>query len=74
MIRSLFVLLALSAAHAQHRPPTMEDAGKANLPQQSIGANDLIAVRLSLRRARAHTLGPRGRRWRHPSPPAQESN
>ena len=44
MIRSLFVLLALSAAHAQHRPPTMEDAGKANLPQQSIGANDLIAV------------------------------
>jgi hypothetical protein len=31
MIRSLFVLLALSAALAQHRPPIMEDAGKANL-------------------------------------------
>ena len=44
MIRSLFVLLALSAALAQHRPPIMEDAGRANLPQQSIGANDLIAV------------------------------
>ena len=44
MIRSLLALLALGAAHAQHRPATMEDVGKTNLPQQSIGANDLIAV------------------------------
>src|SRR5262249_39135196 len=34
---------ALGAAYAQHRP-AMDDIGKANLPQQSIGANDLIAV------------------------------
>ena len=37
MIRGVIALLALSAACAQ-------EAGKANLPQQSIGANDLIAV------------------------------
>ena len=29
---------------AQTRPPTMDDVGRANLPQQAIGANDLIAV------------------------------
>jgi polysaccharide biosynthesis/export protein len=44
MIRSLIALLALGVGYAQHRPATMEDIGKANLPQQSIGANDLIAV------------------------------
>jgi len=43
MIRSLIALLALGVGHAQHRP-AMEDIGRANLPQQSIGANDLIAV------------------------------
>jgi polysaccharide biosynthesis/export protein len=44
MTRSLIALLALGAAYAQHRPATMVDVGTANLPQQSIGANDLIAV------------------------------
>jgi polysaccharide biosynthesis/export protein len=29
---------------AQTRPPAMDDVGRANLPQQAIGANDLIAV------------------------------
>jgi polysaccharide biosynthesis/export protein len=35
-------VLSLSILGAQSRP--MDDAGKANLPQQSIGANDLIAI------------------------------
>jgi polysaccharide export outer membrane protein len=34
--------LSLSILAAQSRP--MDDVGKANLPQQSIGANDLIAI------------------------------
>src|SRR5258707_13938144 len=34
--------VSVSILAAQSRP--MDDAGKANLPQQSIGANDLIAV------------------------------
>jgi polysaccharide export outer membrane protein len=44
MKRSLTALLTLCAAYAQYRPPTMEDVGKTNLPQQIIGANDLIAI------------------------------
>ena len=48
-MRLLPALLLLPAlfAHAllaQSRPPTMDDVGRANLPQQSIGANDLLAV------------------------------
>src|SRR5258707_7715795 len=35
-------VLSFSILGAQSRP--MDDAGKANLPQQSIGANDLIAI------------------------------
>ena len=35
-------VLSLSILAAQSRP--MDDAGKANLPQQPIGANDLIAI------------------------------
>jgi polysaccharide export outer membrane protein len=43
-MRLLPVLLSLTMLAAQSRPPAMDDVGKANLPQHSIGANDLIAV------------------------------
>jgi polysaccharide export outer membrane protein len=43
-MRLLPLLLSLSILAAQSHPPTMDDVGKANLPQHSIGANDLIAV------------------------------
>jgi len=42
MKRAVLALLAICAASAQKS--VMEDVGKANLPQQNIGANDLIAV------------------------------
>jgi polysaccharide export outer membrane protein len=41
-MKLLPVLLSLSILAAQSRP--MDDVGKANLPQQAIGANDLIAI------------------------------
>src|SRR6202008_3159504 len=37
-------LFAAAAAVAQIRPNLMEDAGKANLPAQKLGVDDLIAV------------------------------
>jgi polysaccharide export outer membrane protein len=43
-MRLLPVLFSLTMLAAQTRPPAMDDVGKANLPQHSIGANDLIAV------------------------------
>jgi polysaccharide biosynthesis/export protein len=43
-MRLLLSLLSFPILFAQSRPPTMDDVGKANLPQQSIGANDLIAI------------------------------
>ena len=44
MIRLLSVLLLVPTLFAQPRTPSMDDAGRTNLPQQIIGANDLIAV------------------------------
>jgi polysaccharide export outer membrane protein len=38
------VLLLIPTLFAQNRQPSMDDVGRANLPQQTIGANDLIAV------------------------------
>ena len=43
-MKLLLALALLPALFAQRSQPTMDDAGRANLPQQSIGANDLIAV------------------------------
>jgi polysaccharide export outer membrane protein len=43
-MKLLLPLFLLPALFAQLRPPSMDDAGRANLPQQSIGPNDLIAV------------------------------
>jgi polysaccharide export outer membrane protein len=43
-MKILLVLVSCSTLLAQPRPPAMEDVGKANLPQQTIGANDLIAI------------------------------
>ena len=43
-MKLLYVLLAIPIAFAQVRPPSMDDVGRTNLPQQIIGANDLIAV------------------------------
>jgi polysaccharide biosynthesis/export protein len=40
----LFVLFAAALCPAQNRPNLMEDAGKANLPSQRLGVDDLIAV------------------------------
>jgi polysaccharide export outer membrane protein len=41
-MKLLSFLISVSILAAQSRP--MDDVGKANLPQQSIGANDLIAI------------------------------
>ena len=41
-MKLLLCILSVSILAAQSRP--MDDAGKANLPQQPIGANDLIAI------------------------------
>ena len=43
-MKLIATLAMLPALFAQPHPPTMDDVGRANLPQQSIGANDLIAV------------------------------
>ena len=43
-MKLLFTLAVAATMFGQSRPPTMDDVGHANLPQQSIGANDLIAV------------------------------
>ena len=44
-MKLLSVLLLVPTLFAQFRPqPSMDDVGRANLPQQAIGANDLIAV------------------------------
>jgi len=43
-MKLLSALLLVPALFAQSRAPSMDDAGRANLPQQTIGANDLIAV------------------------------
>jgi polysaccharide biosynthesis/export protein len=43
-MKLLFALAMLPPLFAQRPQPTMDDVGRANLPQQSIGANDLIAV------------------------------
>lgn len=43
-MRLPLVLLSLSVLFAQSHSPAMNDVGSANLPQQSIGPNDLIAV------------------------------
>jgi len=44
-MKLLSVLLLVPTLFAQFRPqPSMDDVGRANLPQQTIGANDLIAV------------------------------
>ena len=40
----LFCLLIAAAASAQSRPPVMEEVGKANLPSQKLGVDDLVAV------------------------------
>jgi len=43
-MKLLSVLLLIPTLFAQNRQPSMDDVGRANLPQQTIGANDLIAV------------------------------
>lgn len=43
-MRSLLLLMISASAFAQYRPNLMEDAGKANLPSQKLGVDDLIAV------------------------------
>ncbi len=44
-MRTLCVLLALSViSAAQIRPNLMEESGKANLPSQKLGVDDLVAV------------------------------
>lgn len=40
----LWACLACVAAFAQPRPAVMEDVGKANLPAQKLGVDDLVAV------------------------------
>ena len=40
----LLALFAAALCPAQNRPNLMEDAGKANLPSQRLGVDDLIAV------------------------------
>jgi polysaccharide export outer membrane protein len=43
-MKLLPLLFFLPLLAAQTRPPTMDEVGRTNLPQQSIGASDLIAV------------------------------
>ncbi len=43
-MRPLVVVLLAGSAFAQFRPNLMEEAGKANLPAQKLGVDDLIAV------------------------------
>ncbi len=43
-MRTLIVVLLAACASAQIRPNLMEEAGKANLPAQKLGVDDLIAV------------------------------
>jgi polysaccharide export outer membrane protein len=38
------ILFALCSVNAQNQPPRMEEVGKANLPAQRLGSNDLVAV------------------------------
>lgn len=43
-VAGFMIFFATACAHAQLRPNLMEDAGKANLPSQRLGVDDLIAV------------------------------
>jgi len=40
----LIILIAFCTANAQSQSPRMEEVGKANLPAQRLGSNDLVAV------------------------------
>jgi polysaccharide export outer membrane protein len=41
---ALIMLIALCTTVAQNQSPRMEEVGKANLPAQRLGSNDLVAV------------------------------
>ena len=43
-MRTLLFCILTAAAAAQSRPPVMEEVGKANLPSQKLGVDDLVAV------------------------------
>lgn len=43
-MKNSVLLLAVFAAFAQNRAPTMEEVGRTNLPAQKLGADDLVAV------------------------------